>query len=110
MRMKFDRGREWPFESLVKRKRRTRANDKRIYKNTKIFAEWIMNLLKSTAPREPEDGEKYRCQGVRLHPAHNEYLHDHIDPWVWLCYSPEDDETVGLDEVEIDHWFEKVVF
>lgn len=102
MKLPFDR-KEWNFEELTHRKSR---DGKRLDRNTKKFIDWIINLLKTTAPRLPEHGEKYHCQGVRLHPENNEYLSNYIYPMDWLNYSPMDDESVGLDEVVIDHWFD----
>lgn len=103
MILAFDRDSAWKFEKLTHRK--SHADDKRMKRNAEKFGKWLIDLLKVTAPRELEKGEKYHCQGVLLHPDNNEYLHDHVDPWTWLAYSPKDDANLKLNEVCIDHWF-----
>lgn len=96
---------EWGFERLTHRK--SRADRKRQERNGRKYIEWMMRVFKANAPRKIGEGEKYHCQGMRLHPRNNEYLRDHVDKWTWLDLSPVDDENVGLDELEIDHFFIK---
>jgi hypothetical protein len=102
MRLPFSTD-EWDFESLTHR--RSMADWRRQQRNGRKFIEWMMRVFKQNAPRELGHGEQYHCQGMRLHPRNNEYLRNHIDPWTWLDLSPVDDENVGLDELEIDHFF-----
>jgi hypothetical protein len=104
MKLPFDR-KEWDFEEITHR--RSRADRKRMERNCVKFGKWLLDTFKRTAPRPLEEGEKYHCQGMRLHPENNVYLSDHVDGWTWLGYSPVDDESVGLDEVVIDHWFDE---
>lgn len=103
MKLPFDR-KEWNFEELTHRK--SMADRKRIERNCNKFGKWMIDTFKRTAPRPLNEGEKYHCQGMRLHPSNNEYLRDHVDPWTWLDLSPEDDDNLSLDELEIDHWFD----
>lgn len=94
---------EWNFEELTHRK--SRADRKRQERNGIKFIEWMMRVFKENAPRELEKGERYHCQGMRLHPRNNEFLRNHVESWTWFDLSPVDDENVGLDELEIDHFF-----
>lgn len=101
----FDRERDWPFEQFTNRK--SGANRERMKRNTNIFGDWLLGMLKSTAPRPKEEDEKYDTTHVYMHPSHNLYLQQHIGPWDYLDYSPVDDETVPLDKVMITNWFAK---
>ena len=94
---------EWNFEKLTHR--RSMADRKRQERNGIKFIEWMMRVFKENAPRVLEKGERYHCQGMRLHPRNNEFLRNHVEPWTWIDLSPVDDENVGLDELEIDHFF-----
>ena len=94
---------EWDFEELTHR--RSMADRKRQERNGIKFIEWMMRVFKENAPRELEKGERYHCQGMRLHPRNNEFLRNHVAPWAGFDLSPVDDENVGLDELEIDHFF-----
>lgn len=96
---------DWGFEKLTHRK--SMADKKRMERNSNKFGKWMIDTFKITAPRPLEQGEKYHCQGMRLHPDNNLYLREHVDPWTWVGYSPMDDESVGLDELVIDHWFDE---
>lgn len=104
MKLPFDR-KEWDFEELTHRK--SIADRKRTKRNCNKFGKWMIDTFKRTAPRPLNEGEKYHCQGMRMNPENNLYLRDHVDPWTWLNYSPVDDDSVGLDEVVIDHWFDE---
>ena len=106
MIIKFNREEEWKFEKLTGRK--GYADKKRRERNSQLFVDWVMTLLKNTAPRELEKGERYTSTKIYIHPEHNEFLNKHIDPFIWLNYSPVDDDTVGLDEIKITEWFEEV--
>jgi hypothetical protein len=103
----FNRDEVWQFEKLTHRK--SRADAARMKRNTNKFGTWLIHLLESTAPRPREDGEQFLTTKVYLHPEHNKYLHDHIGPWDYLCYSPVDDDTLPLDQIRIEEWFTKLV-
>lgn len=104
MKLPFDRS-EWDFEELTHRN--SRADRKRMERNILKFGKWMQYTFESTAPRPLNKGEKYHWQGMRLHPDNNMYLRDHVDGWTWIDVSPEDDDSVGLDELVIDHWFDE---
>ncbi|HZJ98873.1 MAG TPA: hypothetical protein VFC79_02650 [Tissierellaceae bacterium] len=104
MKLPFDR-KEWDFEELTHRK--SIADRKRTKQNCVKFGKWMIDTFKRTAPRPLNEGEKYHCQGMRMNPENNLYLRDHVDGWTWLDYSPVDDDSVGLHEVVIDHWFDE---
>jgi len=105
MKLPFDRS-EWDFEELTHRN--SRAERKRVNRNVEKFINWMQYTFEYTAPRPLEEGEKYHWQGMRMHPENNLYLKEHIDSWTWVDASPKDDESVKIDELEIDHWFKKI--
>lgn len=103
-RGKFDRDKEWPFERLTHRK--GFSDMKRRKRNTDLFGRWVLSLMERSAPRKRDPSkETFDTTGVRINPIHNEYLRQHIGAWDWLNYSPVDDESVGVDEVVVTHWF-----
>jgi len=105
MKLPFDRS-EWGFEELTHRN--SRAERKRVNRNVEKFINWMQYTFESTAPRPLKEKEKYHWQGMRMHPENNLYLKDHIDSWTWVDCSPKDDDSVGLNELEIDHWFKEI--
>lgn len=103
----FNRDDAWQFEKLTHRK--SHADYKRIERNTEKFGRWLLKFLETTAPRPREEGEQFLTTKVYLHSDHNKYLHDHIGPWDYLCYSPVDDDTLPLNQIRVEEWFTKLV-
>ncbi len=95
----------WDFEEIPEYKRREDESirEKR-ERNTRKFVYWTFDLLDRTAPRKLENDEVYTSVGIYMSRGNTEYLHQHIDPWSYLCYSPVDVEMPD-DQMEIKKWF-----
>lgn len=70
-------------------------------KNSGIFIDWLVELLKSVGGQPPE-GKVYNALCVYMSQKNVDWLSERIDPMVFLVYAPVVNPLLKDNEVEID--------
>lgn len=100
----FSRAEEWPFVKVKIRRgvpskwREDRAD------NDDVFLCWLTAKLRGLAGRSPDPakGERLNALALYANGATCDYLDKHVSGYIYLCYSPKQDDALGDGELGVD--------
>lgn len=74
-------------------------------KNADIFTNWLRGRIEAVCREndiEKMQNQTYDVTAVFLHRDNNDYIQKHVDPLVFLSFSPCDDSSLQHDEISFD--------
>lgn len=91
---------ELKFDKVEKRGKYLHPRSK-ADKNADKFVKIILGICQEVLPELPE-GKRYYTPAISCNKKTNDYFHQHIDPMLWLQYSPREDDALEDFEFRID--------
>ena len=67
---------------------------KRPRENSQKYADWCIDILKKYASRPKKENEQYNALSLYCNNKVDKYLHDKLDPMIYLAYSPKVNDTL----------------